>query len=149
MTPERVLAVVATIVVGGLVALQPPVNSLLAKRLDVIGAACVSTFVSASFLLIVYLVLHGGFGGLAEAAHAPPWQLTGGLVGAALVSVSLVTVTRLGAGGVVAATVLGQLAVSTALDSAGVLGLERTPVTPARIAGFALLLCGTLLVVRA
>lgn len=149
MAFERVLAVIATIAVGGLVALQPPVNALLAKRLDVIGAACVSTCVSALFLLALYLILHGGFSGLAEALHAPSWQLTGGLIGAVLVSVSLVTVTHLGAGGVVAATVLGQLAVAAALDSAGVLGLDRTPLTPARIAGFALLLAGTLLVVRA
>jgi bacterial/archaeal transporter family-2 protein len=72
--------------------------------------------------------------------------LTGGLMGAVLVSVSLVTVRTLGAGGVAAALVCGQLVVSAVLDRLGVLGLQRVDITPARIVGIALLLAGTALV---
>ena len=67
-------------------------------------------------------------------------------MGAVLVSVSLVTVRTLGAGGVVAATVSGQLVVSAILDQFGFLGLDRVGLTPARLLGFALLLAGTALV---
>ena len=67
-------------------------------------------------------------------------------MGAVLVSVSLVTVRTLGAGGVVAATVSGQLVVSAILDQFGFLGLDRVGLTPARLLGFALLLGGTALV---
>jgi transporter family-2 protein len=67
-------------------------------------------------------------------------------MGALLVSVSLVTVRTLGAGGVVAATLSGQLVVSAILDNYGVLGLDRIGLTPARLVGFALLLTGTALV---
>jgi uncharacterized membrane protein YdcZ (DUF606 family) len=42
--------------------------------------------------------------------------------------------------------VSGQLVVSAILDRYGVLGLERIGLTPARLAGFALLLAGTALV---
>ena len=49
-------------------------------------------------------------------------------------------------GGVVAATVSGQLVVSATLDRYGFLGLDRIGLTPARLAGFALLLAGTALV---
>ena len=63
-------------------------------------------------------------------------------MGAVLVSVSLVTVRTLGAGGVVAATVSGQLVVSAILDQFGFLGLDRIGLTPARLLGFALLLGG-------
>jgi bacterial/archaeal transporter family-2 protein len=76
----------------------------------------------------------------------PPLYMTGGLMGTLLISVSLVTVRTLGAGGVVAATLCGQLIVSALLDRFGVLGLERAGLTPARLVGFALLLCGTALV---
>ena len=78
--------------------------------------------------------------------HIPVIYLTGGLLGAILVTVSLVTVRTLGAGGVVAATVTGQLVVSALLDQFGVLGLERIGVTPLRLAGFAFLLAGTAMV---
>jgi transporter family-2 protein len=59
-----------------------------------------------------------------------------------------VTVRSLGAGGVVAATIAGQLAVSVVVDHLGILGVARQPVTAARIAGVALLAAGTYLVVR-
>jgi len=67
-------------------------------------------------------------------------------MGATLISVSLVTVRTLGAGGVVAATLCGQLLVSAILDRYGVLGLDRVGLTPARLVGFALLLGATALV---
>ena len=52
-------------------------------------------------------VVLGEAGQVRRVPHIPPLYLTGGLMGAVLVSVSLVTVRTLGAGGVVAATVLG------------------------------------------
>jgi len=67
-------------------------------------------------------------------------------MGATLISVSLVTVRTLGAGGVVAATLCGQFLVSAILDRCGVLGLDRVGLTPARLVGFALLLGATALV---
>jgi transporter family-2 protein len=67
-------------------------------------------------------------------------------LGAVLVSVSLVAVRTLGAGGVVAATVCTQLIVSALLDRFGVLGLDEVGLTPARLLGFGLLLAGTLMV---
>jgi transporter family-2 protein len=125
----RLLAVLATIGVGALIALQPPINSELAKRTSVVAA-----------------VVLGEAGEVRRVPHIPPLYLTGGLMGAVLVSVSLVTVRTLGAGGVVAATVSGQLVVSAILDQFGFLGLDRVGLTPARLLGFALLLGGTALV---
>jgi len=55
-------------------------------------------------------------------------------------------VRTLGAGGVVAATVTGQVIVSAVLDRYGVLGLDKSPLTPLRIGGFMLLLIGTAMV---
>jgi transporter family-2 protein len=142
---ERVLAVIATVTVGALVAFQPPVNSQFAKHTTVLGAAFVSTAISAVVMGVIALIA-GDIPSVRQIAGVPPGYLTGGLIGAALVTVSLVTVRTLGAGGVVAATVAGQLIVSALLDRAGIIGLERVGLTPLRVTGFALLILGTLLV---
>jgi transporter family-2 protein len=142
---ERIAAVVATVFVGALLALQPPVNSELAKRTSIIAAAFISTAISAA-LIGAIAVATGQAGHVRRIPHIPPIYLTGGLIGAALVTVSLVTVRTLGAGGLVAATVTGQLLVSAFLDRIGAFGLERVALTPARVAGLVLLLLGTALV---
>ncbi len=141
----RLLAVFATIGVGALIALQPPINSELGKRTSVVAAAFISTGISAIVLGAIAVAL-GEAGQVRRVPHIPPLYLTGGLMGAVLVSVSLVTVRTLGAGGVVAATVSGQVVVSAILDRFGFLGLDRVGLTPARLLGFALLLGGTALV---
>jgi transporter family-2 protein len=60
----------------------------------------------------------------------------------------LVTVRTLGAGGVVAATIAGQLSMSVIVDHFGWLGVERQPITAVRFAGILLLAAGVFLVVR-
>jgi transporter family-2 protein len=145
---EKVLAVFATLVVGGLIALQPPVNAQLAKATSVLGAAFISTAISAAVMGVLF-VASGKTGDLARVPDVKPVYLIGGLLGAVLVSVTLVTVKTLGAGGVVAATVASQLIVSALLDRAGVLGLDKVGLSPLRLLGFALLLAGVALVTAA
>lgn len=141
----RTVAVVATLLVGALIAAQPPVNSQLARHTSVLGAAFISTAISAIVMGVLFLA-SGRVSELSQISRVPVIYLTGGLLGAVLVSVSLVTVRRLGAGGVVAATVCGQLVVSALLDRAGVLGLSKAGLGPTRLLGMALLLAGTALV---
>jgi bacterial/archaeal transporter family-2 protein len=143
---DRVLAVSATLAVGALIAFQPPVNSELGKQTSVLGAAFVSTAISAVVLTLI-MAFAGEWDRLGGLSETPVVYLSGGLLGAILVTVSLVTVRTLGAGGVAAATVCGQLIVSALLDRAGVLGLQQVGLTPLRLAGFALLLAGTFMVV--
>lgn len=143
---EKLLAVLATVAVGATIALQPPVNSQLAKASTVLVAAFVSTAIAALLLGLVVLVA-GQAGDIGRVTEVSPFYLTGGLMGALLIGVSLVTVRTLGAGGVVAATVVGQLAVSAVLDRAGAFGLDPIALTPPRVLGFALLLAGTALIV--
>ena len=146
MEAGRLIAVLATFAVGAIVALQPPVNSELGKQTTVLVSAFAGTAIAAAALGLL-VVFAGEAGSIGKAWSVNPLYLTGGLMGALLITVSLVTVRTLGAGGVVAATLCGQLVVSAALDRAGVLGLEATALTPERILGFLLLIAGTLLVV--
>jgi transporter family-2 protein len=141
---ERALAVVATLVAGALVAAQPPANSELAKQVGTLGAAFISISISLA-IIGVLLVVSGEVGGLGGLSQFRIEYALGGVAGAAIVAISLVTVRELGAGGVVAATVCTQLIVSLILDKLGVLGLSPTAITPARAAGVVLLIAGTIL----
>ena len=58
------------------------------------------------------------------------------------------TVRTLGAGGVVAATIAGQLTMSVLIDQFGWLGLDKDPISAMKVIGVVLLAAGTLLVIR-
>ena len=60
----------------------------------------------------------------------------------------LVTVRTLGAGGVTAATIAGQLTMSVVVDQFGWLGVEKDPIALAKVVGLVLLAAGTFLIVR-
>ena len=140
---SRNLALVVTAVVGGLIAPQAPLNSFLGKAVGNFQAAVVNFFIGGIFLTAIAMLAAGGFGEIGQTRTVPWYYLLGGLLGAAYVTCVLVSVRTLGAGGVVAATVAGQLIVSALIDRAGVLGLERVGLTPLRLTGFALLALGT------
>jgi bacterial/archaeal transporter family-2 protein len=57
-------------------------------------------------------------------------------------------VRTLGAGGVTAATIAGQLTMSVLLDQLGILGLAQRQLTAGRVLGVALLAVGVYLVVE-
>jgi len=142
---DRNLAILATLAVGGLVAFQAPANALLGREVGDLGAALVSLLVSAA-IVGALLVLVGHPGELRGLGELRPVHLLGGIGGAAIVLVGLVTVRSLGAGGVTAALVTTQLAVSALADRFGWVGLEQSPITTSKLAGIALLLLGTWLV---
>jgi len=144
---DRGLAVVIMALTGGLIAMQPAVNSGLGKVTGNIPAALVS-FMIGTLVLAVIVALAGQTGGVGEATGVPWYLLLGGVLGAAYVFSALVAVSSIGAGGVAAATITGQLTFSIVLDRIGFLGLEETPISLDRILGVALLLAGTFLIVR-
>jgi transporter family-2 protein len=145
---DKNVAVGLTAVVGGLIALQAPINSQLGKRIGSLPAASVSFFIGTVLLVLLALVFGGGFGKLGEARHLSWYYLLGGVLGAAYVTTVLVTVRSLGAGGVTAATIAGQLTVAVIVDQLGILGVEKQVVTAPRVFGIVLLAAGTFLVVR-
>ena len=145
---SRGLAVLLTAGVGGLVAIQAPINSQLGKKVGTYQGALVSFAVGTVLLTAIVLVAAGGVGRIGEARHVAWYYLLGGVLGAAYVSCVLVTVRTLGAGGVTAATIAGQLSMSLVVDQLGILGVAKHPITAARVLGVVLLAAGTFLVVR-
>ncbi|MET0128381.1 MAG: DMT family transporter [Solirubrobacterales bacterium] len=144
---DRGVAVIVMAFVGGLIALQPAINAGLGRATGNIAAAMVS-FAIGTLALAAIVVLSGQAGGLSNTFDVSWYYLLGGLLGAVFVYTSLVTVSTIGAGGVAAATITGQLTLSVIIDRLGVLGLDQQPITFSRVAGVALLLAGTLLIVR-
>ncbi len=144
---DKGLAVFLMAVVGGLIALQAPINSGLGKETGSLAAALIS-FAIGTVVLAAIVVLSGKAGGISGSTSVEWYYLLGGLLGAAYVFTALTLVDEIGAGGVAAATVTGQLTLSVILDRLGVLGLEEVPLSLERVAGVGLLLLGTFLVVR-
>lgn len=144
---DKGLAVLFTAVAGGLIALQAPINAGLGKATGSMPAALVS-FAVGTVALAAIVVLSGKAGGLGSTFDVSWYYLLGGLLGAIYVTNALIAVSAVGAGGVAAATIAGQLAASVAIDRLGLLGLDQVPLTPERILGVALLFAGTLLIVR-
>ena len=145
---DRAAALVATLAVGALVALQPPANALLARLVSDLGAAFVSLAISTA-IIGVLLVVVGDPSELRGLSGFRPEHAIGAIGGAAIVLVGLVAVRELGVAGVTAALVCTQLAASVVADRFGWLGVDVVPIGLDRIAGVALLIAGTWLVVRA
>lgn len=144
---DRGFAVLLMAIVGGCIALQAPINAGLGKSTGSFAAATIS-FAVGTILLAAIVTLSGRAGGIGEVAHVQWYYLLGGALGAAYVFSALVLVKEIGAGGVAAATVTGQLTTSVFLDRIGFLGLDQEPLTIGRMLGVVLLLVGTYLVVR-
>ncbi len=146
---SKELAVLLTVAAGGLVAAQAPANNVISNSVGSLGAALVSFLVGTAVILVLTFTVGGGLSG-DEGVESPAWYywILGGVGGAAIVLVTLITVRELGAGGATAAVIAGQLALSVVIDRAGVLGLDERAITWEKLLGIALLAAGTVLIVR-
>jgi transporter family-2 protein len=144
---DRGVAVLLTAAAGGLIAAQAPINAGLGKATGSIAAALVS-FSVGTVALAAVVVLSGKAGGLSSTLDVSWYYLLGGFLGALYVCNALIAVSVIGAGGVAAATVFGQLTASVVIDRLGLFGLDQVALSPTRVLGVVLLLAGTVLVVR-
>jgi transporter family-2 protein len=142
---SRGLILLLVLGVGVSIAVQPAINSQLSRHTGALGAAFVSLGGSALAVALL-LVASGNASRLSGVGEVSPVYLTGGLMGAFNVTVSLFAISRIGAGGVVAVSITSQLIVAATLDHFGLLGLKGTELTPATVLGFVLLVAGVVLV---
>ncbi len=141
------LTSVAIVAVGLQLALQAPINSALGRHVGRLAASLVSNAVGTAILL-TFVVVTGEAANLGSLGDVPFYQLLGGLIGASYVATATLTVARIGAGAVVAATITGQLLSSLLIDDLGLIGIDAVPLTFVRVCGALLLVAGTLLVIR-
>lgn len=145
---SRALAVGVGVGAGCLVGMQAPVNSRLGRSVGSVQAASFSFLVGTALLLVIAAFVNGGLGSLGQVRSVPWWALVGGLLGAVYVTVALVAVRSLGASGLTAVVITGQLAISVAIDRFGLFGIAKQHIDASRIIGLVLLVAGVVLVVR-
>ena len=136
---------------GAALPVQGAINAQLRADLDAPVTAALWSFVVATAVMAAVL---GAFAarGRAPAPRAaalrsvPWWGWLGGLCGATYVTSVFLLIPRIGVASTVALTVAGQQLASILVDRHGWLRLPRRPVTPARLAGVAVLLAGVALI---
>lgn len=121
---------------GFLLALQPPINAALRGRVGVLESALVSFLVGTVALAAVVAV--AGKGSVLAARNAPLWQLSGGLIGAVFVTVTLLAAPKLGVTALVVATLAGQVTAGLLIDKFGWFGIEPRPIETRRLVGIVL-----------
>ena len=145
---SKTVAVLIGAGAGCLVGMQAPINSRLGKSIGSLQAASFSFLVGTLALVSLTFVLHGGLGSFGQLGRVPWWALIGGLLGAVYVFVALQAVRTLGASGLTAVVIAGQLLISVAIDRFGLLGVAKQSIDVQRIVGLVLLVAGVALVVR-
>ena len=145
---DRGVAAILMVVAGGFIALQSPINSHLGRTVGALQGALLSFAVGTVVLLVAALAARGGLARLGHAGDVSWIYWTGGVLGAGYVTTALLSVRPLGTGGVIAATIAGELTVAVLIDQFGWFGVDQQAITPTRVAGIVLLGAGVLLVVR-
>ena len=140
--------VISALLIGGLLAIQASVNVQLNKAVGTpYGASTLQLGVAAGVLVLATAVV-GGFGGLAQIAHAQPWQLLGGLASPLYITSGILLFPRLGALAAGGLFVTGQMISSLSIDLLGLFDIPRKPVSLGIVLGVLALLAGIVVIIR-
>lgn len=136
------------ILVGAGLTIQVGMNATVRLTLGSPVIATIVNFGVGLAALVLLAVATGARVVPGSAASVPTWAWFGGLLGAAYVAATTVLGPKLGAAALLALTLAGQMVAALLVDHYGVIGFPQNPVTPARLAGAALLVAGVLLILR-
>jgi len=141
------LIMLTALVAGALMPVQAGVNARLREFLgDPIMASLVSFCVGTVALLAFILVTRTPWPTMAAVSSAPVWSWFGGALGAFFVAVTVILAFKLGATGLMAWIIAGQLIASVLLDHTGAIGFAVREASWQRLVGVLLLLGGAVLV---
>ena len=146
MNPAMLLPILLVLFAGGMIALQAPTNTMLAKAGgSAVLAALISFAVGTMALLLAWLAT-GNRPGMKPFAELPAYAWFGGMYGAVYVAVAAYAAPRIGLAALITIGIAGQVAMALFLDHVGALGLPRDPINLGRIAGVVLVIAGVVLV---
>jgi len=132
---------------GGIAAaIQPSINGRLAQKIGIIESSCIS-FAVGTFFLLGGAVL-AGKGSFRALPAVPWWELTGGILGAFFVTMTIIAVPRIGTTSAMATVIGAQLTTGILLDHFGLFGFKTIPLDGRRLLGVVLLMAGTALIFR-
>jgi len=148
MTPALLAPILLVLFAGAMIALQAPTNVMLARAGgSPVLAALISFAVGTATLLAVWLA-SGNRPGLAPFGGLPWYAWIGGVYGAVYVAVAAYAAPRIGLASLITIGIAGQIIAALWLDHVGALGLERAPISWARVGGALLVVAGVVLVRR-
>ena len=134
------------VALGVSLALQPPINAVMARVLgSTLLAASISIAISLVLVLFVWLTWGKAGGDLSLVKALPWWVVLGGVIGVVFVADSIVVAPALGLALFFVCIVAGQLLASTLVDHFGGFGLPVQPVSMTKLAGLGLVLIGAAL----
>lgn len=136
------------ILVGAGLTIQVGMNSTVRLTIGSPVIATIINFTIGLAALVLFAVASGARVIPGSTSFVPAWAWFGGLLGAAYVAATTMLGPRLGAAALLALTLAGQMVAAMVVDHYGVIGFPQNPVTPARLAGAALLVAGVLLIMR-
>lgn len=137
------------LLIGMILTVQVAVNSQLKVQLGHPVAAATISFIVGTIALFVYgLIFRISFWKPGVISASPWWVWVGGLLGAVYVASATFIAPKIGAGAWLAMLVCGQLIAAMIVDHFALIGFPQNPVTPLKLAGAVLLVCGVSLIVK-
>lgn len=127
-------------------AVQTPTNNVLAMHVGRIEASFVNFLVGFVAIFVIALMTTKGHLLQNKNEGAQWWMMTGGIYGAAVVFINLVSIPFLGSTVLQIATMLGQLAGGMLVDSFGLLRTNKIKANSWRWAGMAIIAVGVIVV---
>lgn len=135
----------ALAIVSGLcMSLQSPTNATLSRHVGNLQATTISFGGGAVCLAVLALII--GTGDLSLISEASWWMFLGGVYGAAIVFINLVSIPHLGSAFLLIAITLGQLTGGMLVDSFGLLRTAKIKMNSWRYTGMAVIAIGVIIV---
>ncbi|HSB94680.1 MAG TPA: DMT family transporter [Flavitalea sp.] len=145
----KLLYYILPLLAGIMMTVQSGINSQLRSAIQHPLLAALISFLSGTAALIVLVMLSKQAMPTMQTFSSISWyKWTGGLLGAFIVTVSLVSVARIGAANMFVLIIAGQLLTALIIDHFGMLGLQQSTITLQKTIGVLLLVGGVYLVTK-
>ena len=141
--------VLVSAVIGAMIAFQALVNTRLATYTgSIMWTAVISFLVGFVGLTTIALALRSPVPTLDMMAKAPWWAWIGGLLGATYIATVIILVPRMSPALLFGSAIAGQMLMLVIAEHFALAGVTRHSISPARLAGVALIVAGTALCKR-
>ena len=133
---------------GVFMAVQGAMNGALGKIIGVLEGNFLLHVVGLTVAALLLFVFGLGNGSFARMPEAPWYLYLGGLLNVAIIYGVMFSIAKSGAGNATAAIIAGQLAMALLIDSLGLFGLQKTPLSWGRGLGLALMAAAAKLLLK-
>lgn len=146
----KILFYLLPIFAGIAITVQSGINSQLRASIQhPVMAAFISFLVGTVVLALLLLFSKETLPELGQYSSVKWYQYTGGLLGAFVVTITLIAVSQIGAANMFILIIAGQLTTAVVMDHFGVLGVKENPINLQKLIGILLVVCGAYIVNRA